>query len=379
MTRSSTGSTKTALVVGGTGPTGPDVVGGLVTRGYDTAIFHSGRHEIDLPGEVEHIHGDAHFTETIEEALGDREFDVVVAQYGRLQLLSEHFRGRTAHMVAIGGAMGAVAAPEDPRWGPMGRPALVREERRFLKENPEPDRLGFKIAEAARSFLAVGAEGGYRATYVAYPILYGPRQPGCPEWAIVRRLLDGRSRIILPDGGRRIESRAYIGNVAAAPLLALDNPEVAAGNTYLVTDREAYTVRQRVEFMAQHLGVDVELVDLPYDLATPAHPLYRHGPEHRMTTSDRIRTDLGYTEVHSTDEALAQTVDWLKASDAETIAEIEQQLSDPFDYAAEDDVLSWWDQALASAPEGPGGFTYSHMYRHPKQPGQNWAPAKDKA
>ena len=47
-----------ALVIGGTGPTGPFVVEGLINRGYEVAIFHRGTHEIELPESVEHIHGD---------------------------------------------------------------------------------------------------------------------------------------------------------------------------------------------------------------------------------------------------------------------------------------------------------------------------------
>ena len=35
-----------ALVIGGTGPTGPFVVGGLLERGYDVTILHTGHHEI---------------------------------------------------------------------------------------------------------------------------------------------------------------------------------------------------------------------------------------------------------------------------------------------------------------------------------------------
>ena len=35
-----------ALVVGGTGPTGPLVVAGLIERGYDVAILHTGKHEV---------------------------------------------------------------------------------------------------------------------------------------------------------------------------------------------------------------------------------------------------------------------------------------------------------------------------------------------
>jgi len=58
-----------ALITGGTGPTGPFVVEGLLKRGYEVTIFHRGTHEAELPQEVEHIHGDPHFEETIEASL----------------------------------------------------------------------------------------------------------------------------------------------------------------------------------------------------------------------------------------------------------------------------------------------------------------------
>ena len=59
------------LVVGGTGPTGPFIVEGLRQRGHQVTIFHRGTHEIpEIPPEVEHIHGDPHFPETIAEAMG---------------------------------------------------------------------------------------------------------------------------------------------------------------------------------------------------------------------------------------------------------------------------------------------------------------------
>ena len=48
-----------ALVIGGTGPTGPFIVNGLLARGYQVTIYHRGTHEIDFSGPVEHLHGDA--------------------------------------------------------------------------------------------------------------------------------------------------------------------------------------------------------------------------------------------------------------------------------------------------------------------------------
>ncbi len=48
-----------ALVVGGTGSTGPYIVNALLADGYEVVIFHTGTHEVDFDGPVEHRHGDA--------------------------------------------------------------------------------------------------------------------------------------------------------------------------------------------------------------------------------------------------------------------------------------------------------------------------------
>src|SRR5215213_7478400 len=92
-----------ALVVGGTGPTGPHIVAGLLARGYETAVFHRGTHEVAELPDVEHIHADPHFPATIEQALANRSFDVVVATYGRIRHLAAAFAGRCRQFIAIGG------------------------------------------------------------------------------------------------------------------------------------------------------------------------------------------------------------------------------------------------------------------------------------
>ncbi|MBR12042.1 MAG: epimerase, partial [Acidimicrobiaceae bacterium] len=72
---------ETALVVGGTGPTGPSIVRGLEKRGMQVTVFHTGRHELDEVAHVQHLHGDPFSAEGIADTLGDRTFDVVVACY----------------------------------------------------------------------------------------------------------------------------------------------------------------------------------------------------------------------------------------------------------------------------------------------------------
>jgi len=93
-----------ALVIGGTGPTGPFIVSGLRRRGYKVTIFHRGTHEIaEIPQEVEHIHGDPHFAETIDAALSGRTFDLAIASYGRVRLLAHALKGRAGRFIALGG------------------------------------------------------------------------------------------------------------------------------------------------------------------------------------------------------------------------------------------------------------------------------------
>src|SRR3974390_2151912 len=93
-----------ALVIGGTGPTGHFIVNGLRQRGYRVTIFHRGTHEVsEIPADVEHIHGDPHFAETIDFALAGRRFDLAVASYGRIRLLASALEGRVGRFIALSG------------------------------------------------------------------------------------------------------------------------------------------------------------------------------------------------------------------------------------------------------------------------------------
>jgi nucleoside-diphosphate-sugar epimerase len=67
------------LVIGGSGPTGPYIVQGLLERGHRVTIFHGGQHKVDLGTDVEHLHGDPHFKDSLEDLIAGRGYDVVVA------------------------------------------------------------------------------------------------------------------------------------------------------------------------------------------------------------------------------------------------------------------------------------------------------------
>lgn len=366
--------TQSVLVIGGTGPTGPGVVGGLLARGFDVTILHGGHHEVELPGEVRHLHADPHWSDSLRDAIGDGRFDLVVAQYGRLAVTAEVFAGRTDRLIAVGGAHGSLAHQQDPRWGPLGRPAVVDEDGEHLERDGSRGTLAVKMAAAEQALFDGHREGRYDATLLAYPVVYGPRQVAPHEWCIVRRLLDGRRRIVVADGGIRLESRLYTEHAVHAVLLAVDHPEAAAGRKFVVTDDTVFTMRQRISFVANQLGVEVELVDLPYAVATPCHPYWRHGADHRLRSNARIRQELGYVDTTSASEALRATVDWLVSHPPVPGGPEEARLADSFDYAYEDRLIQRWEELSGGLPAGGTPYRPTHAYRHPSRPDEPWRP-----
>ncbi|MFC1939209.1 NAD(P)H-binding protein [Chloroflexota bacterium] len=131
-----------ALVVGGTGPTGPFIVDGLLKRGYEVTIFHRGTHEATFSQEVEHLHGDPHFPETIERALRGRTFDLAVVTYGRLRHIASAMKKRTERFISVGGAGGyRASAVGDTETAPVP----IREDSP-LQTNPYAGKLSYLIA-----------------------------------------------------------------------------------------------------------------------------------------------------------------------------------------------------------------------------------------
>lgn len=363
---------RTALVIGGTGPTGPFIVDGLLARGCEVTILHTGQHEVEFQAPVEHIHVDPHFAEPLAQGLHGRRWDVAIASYGRLRVVVEALKGHAGRVVAVTGATGGTAGPDDPRWGLLGRPALLDEARALAATGATEGTLALRIAEAEAALFDAHAQGHFNATCIAYPILYGPRQPGALDWAIVRRVLDGRRRFVIADGGCKLESRAYSANAAHAVLLAVDQPEASAGRKYIVADADVHSLRQRIEAIAAHFGHAFELVDLPYDCALPCHPLWRHTRESRLRDTSRIRRELGYADLVPAAEGLRLAADWM-VQHRDAMARAERQLGDPFDYEREDRLVDAWRRTRA----GLRDIDYplparAHVYRHPTRPFEGW-------
>jgi nucleoside-diphosphate-sugar epimerase len=358
-----------ALVVGGTGPTGPFIVNGLLDRGYNVAIFHRGTHEIpEIPPCVEHIHGDPHFRETIDEALRGRDFDLVVATYGRLRHVAEALVNRTDRLIAVGGVAVYRGFKEPERLAPAGLPVPTREDAQLVVDEEEPRfcRLLTITEDAVR-------RAHPTATIFRYPYVYGPYQLVPREWCVIRRILDRRSYIIVPDGGLTLASHGYAENLAHAVLLAVDQPKVSQGQIYNCGDEQTLTLRQTVEIIAAAMNSSIEIVNFPDEVAIPARAIrLREHSYHWMMDITKLKSELGYRDVLPVQEALPKTVRWYLQNPPERDGEIEQRLADPFDYDMEDrlveiqrDAVNRMKQVgLATQKPRP------HPYAHPKFPGE---------
>ncbi len=365
---------KTALVIGGTGPSGPYTVNGLLERGYEVTILHGGQHEVEFAQPIEHIHVDPHFAETLQPALAARSFDLVLATYGRMRIIAELLKDKTARFIGVGGS--AVYAPrDDPRWGALGQPVLVPEDSPRC-DDPSGARFNHLMWVTEETVMRAHHEGRYSATYFRYPLLYGPNAPANPDWSIVRRLLDGRRRVVLPANGL-LKRRGFARNVAHALLLAVDQPQAASGQIYNIRDDNQYTQRQHVQFIARHMRRECDIVEVAPQLA---HRVYK-GATAAMPAGvleydiAKIKNQLGYRDIVAPAQGLAASAEWLLAHRPEPGGEIERQLGDPFAYAAEDALIAACERGYGDAdrvvfPNVDSG----HMYRHPKKPGEAWAP-----
>ncbi len=337
---------------------------GLLDRGYEVAILHRGKHEIDeIPPEVEHIHTDPNFRENLDEALAGRHFDLCIASYGRLRFVAEATVGKAERFIALGASSyRGISAPQCNF--PRGETLPIPESRPFA-QSEEENKFSFLIAQAERRVFELHPG----ATYIRIPPFpYGPHQVRPREWLIIRRILDRRPFIILPDGGLTLYAHGYAENLAHCVLLAVDNPAISAGQSYNCADETQLTLRQIVEVISDEMGSSIEVKAVPLVLADIAKPLLlHHTTGHNMLDLFKARTELGYRDRVPATEAMRRTTRWLLDHPVEPGGHTATMLGDPFDYAAEDRFLAMYERSLADMRE----FSYNptnlpHPYAHPK-------------
>lgn len=353
--------------MGGTGPTGVPIVKGLLARGHDVTILHRGTHEDPAIEQlVRHIHADPYQAAEMEAVIASEpRFDLAIVMYGRLRAIAAATVDQVGRFISVGGVPAHLGWMNPFAYEPNGLPVPIGEDGPTVTR-PEDDEKGFRIARTEERVFELHPG----AAHFRYPYVYGPKQLVPREWLIVRRILDGRESIIVPDDGLTLHHHGYTENLAHALLLAVDQPERSAGRLYNVGDDEVLTIRQVVQLIAESLGASLEIVSMPWDLAIPARPLMTQpSPVHRVLDTARLRNDLGYADLVPARTAVGLTARWLAEHRPEPGGMEETTLADPFDYASEDALIDAWTEARVSVeallagnvfPTTPGyGLAYS--------------------
>jgi nucleoside-diphosphate-sugar epimerase len=327
-----------ALVIGGTGPTGPYIVEGLLRREYEVTIYHRGTHEFEIPPSVKHIHGDP-FSSDLERDLGGLRFDVVISNYGRLRNNAQLMAGKCDRFIGITGGSGYLGW-SNPTHNPKRSVDIPCSEDAPMYSDLNQDHFGTRVAQGEKVVMEKHVQNLFKATILRYPFVYGPRQPRPIIWPLVQRILDGRKHIIVPGDGLQLLARGYTENCAHALLTAIDNPR-AIGETYNVADEKCFSLYDFIRLIVESMGAVVELVPISHPRAFEVTRGYGIPSFHRMFDMAKSIYQLGYRDVVPTPEAVKRSVEWSLANRS-AVANQAEVLDDPYAYELEDELIGAW-------------------------------------
>jgi nucleoside-diphosphate-sugar epimerase len=335
-----------AIVIGGTGFLGPEVVHQLVNTGSDIAIFHRGVREGARLPSVRHLHGDRHELATFGPAFRSFDPEVVIDMRPmteeHAQQLVSTFAGLAKRSVVVSSADVYRAygrlnltepGPPDPI--PLRENAPLREQL-YADRNARPHDRTESLEHYDKLLVerVVSSEPRLPAAILRLGMVHGPRS--YRHYPYLKRMVDGRPGIVLAEAWARWRGTlAYSENVAAAIVLAATRSE--ARGAYNVGDPVPTPIADLVAAIAGAAGWTGRVVTVPSDdLPEPMRPGVGLAQE-LILDSTRIRNELGFTEPVATEVGVQRAVEWMLGhpprSD-EPMGRLE------LDYRAEDAVLA---------------------------------------
>ncbi len=293
----------------------------------------------------EHLHGDPFTFESFAKDMEGREWDVVVAMYGRLRFIASALAGRTRKFVGITGGRALMLPKHLPF--PQGREVPLAEDHPTYTDRTLDD-FGFAVANGERAVLALQDEGKFRATLVSYSMVYGPTATRQGLSPIVKRAMDGRRRIIVPGDGSQIDRVLYAANAAHTVVLAAVSDE-ADGRIFNAIDSVTYPVKESIEIVGQALGHEFEVVGISHPLAYDLCQGYA-APVTRQFTSAPQHALIGYRDAVQPSDAIADSARWLAAHPEFLASEAALGRGNPYAYDVEDRLIDSFTAWRASVP-----------------------------
>lgn len=316
------------LIIGGTRFVGRHLVAKLLKAGHQVTLFNRGQHPVPtwFAG-VQVIKGDRNNADDLAQLRGQR-FDVVIDMvlYDGKQAAQavEVLGGEISQylMISTGSVYKMHAGPV-----PFRETDAV--------ENDPKNEYGYNKAQAEQVLLQAWQESKFPASILRLPSVYGPYDYQAREWYFIKRLLDGRRRFLLPDGGMGVFHREYAGNIADQLILLMQKPE-SIGEIYNSGHQHFQTCRALLEMAAKQLEVDIELYTLPQG-AMP-WSIVLSPPLTYCQTTDKLAA-LGYREQYNLETGWAETVNFFREYPVKDWLFQQRSAVDLFNYQEEDRVI----------------------------------------
>src|SRR5512133_3614810 len=250
------------LFIGGSGIISSACSRLAVERGIELYALNRGATQLrPLPSEVTILHGDIREKASVREALGDREFDVVVNWVAftpdHVEVDLERFRGRIGQYIFISSA----SAYQTP-------PSRVPISESTPLHNPYWQYSRNKIACEDRLVRGYREEG-FPATIVRPAHTYDHTSVPCyAGWTLIKRMREGKEVVVHGDGtslGRLTHCDDF-----AKGLVPLLGSTRTIGEAFHITSDDVLTWNQVTMILAKAAGAEPKIAHVPSDAIAAA-------------------------------------------------------------------------------------------------------------
>ncbi|MBZ2197589.1 NAD-dependent epimerase/dehydratase family protein [Occultella gossypii] len=333
----------TALIIGGNGQIGVPASLALAADGWQVRVLHRGSRPLEpdlVERGVREVRGDRDDETVLAAAVGDGVdllVDCVAFNSGHAEQVLRH-RADLGSAVVISSA--AVCADGDGRY--LGGPEFPHLDVGRGEDGPtaEPGLGGYASGkvELEQAWLAADIP----ATVLRPGAIHGRLAQNPREWFALKRVLDGRTDVVLAHEGRSQFHTSAVENIAELIRLAAARPGRRVLNA---VDPQAPTTTEIVTAVYAARSRDVTVHPMPGEPEGNVGLSPWGVPVPFVFDMSRAAADLGYRPVTDYAASLGPYLDWIERAATErdwreAFAEFAAGGADLFDYAAEDAWLA---------------------------------------